>query len=900
MPGPGSDPRFFLCWSLTLVFAIALAAPRAGAQTYTYKPTPVDRCFGFGELRIGRGAGSPVSPLVHQVAAQSAEARSLCEQAIKDRPNEGRLYASLARVLALQGERAGALEAAQRGAELNAANARVLFGVMLAEGQGVARDYIAARVQFRRAASEGSAFAHYNDGAILANGWGVAADEGDAAAAFRQAAQQGDPLSMQILGQRYDKASAEQWFRKAAETMVTEGVREPLRVADIGRARLEAAPLLAWYEGKARAAEPWAQAYLGALYEGGQWVKQDYAAAARWYRMAGEAGNVPAQWRLAFFYREGRGVPRDEAEARRWGQMYEVKRCEDHERAEAGADACDRFAADGFDPQRAATGVDSFCMRHFAERAIPACSAAVKQSPPTVRYRTQLARAYAHTGRFAEARREAAAAAAAGSSASMILLGVMSQRGLGVPKDEADGLAWYRKAAEAGDPRGVSLVITSASNGIGVAKDSPEAKALMDAMQKRAWAAASAPRTLAERAAAGEARSQFNLAAQLEREKNYDEAIKWYQRAAAQGFGSAELNIAQMYEKGIGVKENKAEARLRYRKLADAGDGEARWRAARLAAADQDYAEALKFYNRSIRDGDQRAMVELGQMYEEGRGVPKDVRHAVELYERAAEQSRWARAKLGAMYLEGNGIPKDYEKARSWLQRAAADGNAAARNNLGLMHDRGLGVGVDHAAAADLYLAALGGGNVQARGNLESLFAEGRGAPEGAAALDWYRRGAEAGVMSAQYQLGRIYAKGEIVPRNDALAAEWLMKAAQQGHPAARKEAAELLYAMGNDMEAANLGHEGAARRLTAKLKAAGHAGADAELRRYLADAPRRFPPPPKWPEGMDREPGDDQSRTIAIRVGGVADMQSAAVNAATANAWDIIRWFPETDGKRR
>jgi hypothetical protein len=481
----------------------------------------------------------------------------------------------------------------------------------------------------------------------------------------------------------------------------------------------------------------------------------------------------------------------------------------------------------------------------------------------------------------------------------MILLGVMSQRGLGVPKDEVDGLAWYRKAADAGDPRGVSLVMTSVSSGIGVAKDSREGKALMDAMQKRSWATASAAPTLAERAAAGDARSQFNLAAQLEQEQNYDEAIKWYNRAAAQGFRSAELNLAQMYENGIGVKQNKAEARKRYRKLASLGDGEARWRAARLAAADQDYAEALQLYNRSIRDGDQRALVELGQMYEQGRGVPKDVRRAVELYERAAEQSRWARAKLGVLYLEGNEIPKDYEKARRWLQRAAADGNPAARNNLGLMYDRGLGVGVDHAAAADLYLAALRGGNVQARGNLESLFATGRGAPEGAAALDWYRRGAEAGVMSAQYQLGRIYAKGEIVPRNDELATEWLARAAEQGHPQARKEAAELYYAMGKDAEAVALGHEGAARRLSAKLKAAGHPDADAELHRYLANAPTRFPPPPVWPEGIARDPGDDPARSIAIRVGGVADFQSAAINAATANAWDIIRWFPETDSKR-
>jgi TPR repeat protein len=889
MASLGSDPRFFFSfWGLTLVFSFGALTPIfSGAQQY--KLTPVDQCFSFGHLRFGPG-GNNTYPLTSELAAKGAEARSLCEQAIKDRPNEGRLHATLARLRAIGGDRAGALEAARAGVALGDKTARVLLGVMLAEGQGVRRDYAAAREQFRLAARDDSPFARFNLGAILANGWGVEVDEGDAAATFLRAAKEGDPLAMQIAGQRYDQANAEPWFRKAAETMTTEGVREPLRIADIGRAALEVAPLLAWYESKARAGEPWAQGYLGALYEAGQWVKQDDAQAALWYRQAGEAGHMFAQWRMATFYREGRGgLPQDKAEANRWSMMWLIKRCDDHERAGAAANACDRLAADGFDPQRAAAGVDSFCMRHFAERAVAACSVAVKQSPATVRYRTQLARSLAHTGRFDEARREASGAAAAGSTASMIMLGAMSQRGLGVPANPVDALTWYRKAAEAGNERGVQLVLASIQKGVGIAKDSAEAKALSDAMRARMTPKA-AP-SLAERAAAGDAHSQFNLAAQLEQEKNYEEALKWYTRAAAQGFGLAELNVAQMYERGIGVKQDSAEARKRYRKLADAGDGEARWRAARLALGASDHDEALRLLNRSVRDDDYRAILDVGTMYEQGRGVKKDVGRAVELYERVGERSYWASAKLGTLYLQGDGIPQDYAKARARLQRAAGGGNAAARNNLGVMYERGLGVGVDHATAAELYFAALAGDNVQARGNLERLFAEGRGAPAGAARVAWYRRGADADIAAAQYRLGRMYAKGDAVPRNDEAALQWLMKAAQQGHPEARKEAGELLYALGRDMDAAALGHEGAARRLALKLAASGRPDAAAELNRFLADARSRVPPPPAYPDGIAQHPGADQSREIAVRVGGVGDIQINAISAVTADPWDIIRW---------
>ncbi len=880
--------------------ALAALALASDAWTQGYKPTPAHQCASLASVRIGAERGSGATALAHELAERLGEARSACEQAVKDQPKEARVYGNLARVRALGGDAAGALEAARRGTELGSPTAQVILGVMLAEGEHAPRDYAAAREHFRRAARGGSPYGHFNFGAILANGWGVEQDEADAAAAFLQAAQAGDALAMQLVAQRYDKPRAEHWLKKAAEAMTPEAPREPLRIARLGRAEIDSAALLAWYRQKARAAEPWAQAYLGMLHEAGQWVGQDYAAAAAWYRRAGEAGYVPAQWRLARFYNEGRGVPRDQAEARRWGQMSQVRRCDELERAEAGANACDRLAADRYDPSRVVPGVDSFCMRHVAERAVAACSAAVKQSPSNVRYRTQLARSLAHTGRLEEARREAGAAAAAGSTTAMILMGVMSQRGLGTEANGADALAWYRKAADLGDTRAVSLVTTSAFNGVGVAKDSPEAKALLEDMRNRPGPVYSAP-SLGSQAEKGDARAQHNLAAELEREKKYDEAIKWYARAAEQGFRPSEMNLAQMYEKGIGVNQDTAEARRRYRRLSELGDGESRYRAAKLAANAGDYPEALKLYERGSRDEDSRSILDLGELHEHGRGVPKDARRALALYHRVADQSRWARFKLGAMYLQHEGLPPDYAKAGHWLRRSADDGHPGARNNLGWMHEKGLGMKVDYAAARDLYLAALVGGNDQAKGNLESFFAEGRGAPSsGAAALEWYRAGAEAGISSAQYRVGMMYAKGDGVARNDRVAAEWLLKAAHQGHREAHKKAGELYFAMGDYLQAASLGHEGAARRLAEQLRQAGRPEAAAEILRILQEGQRRLPAAPTWPQGVSLDPGEDQQRTIMVRVAGVATIQGVGHDAAMGNVYDIIRWFPETDGKAK
>jgi TPR repeat protein len=885
--------------------ALALACAAAHSQTAKpapaqYTPTPVNRCDYFAATYAAPEFSS-VAPLLVDLQAKLPESRAACEQAVRDEPKTARLWGHLARLRAMALDGPGALEAARKGAELGSPTAEVIIGVMYADGVQLERDYPRAREHFMRAAKAGSAYAHFNLGVLAANGWGVLRDDAEAAAALRRAADGRDPLAMQILAQRYDAAGAERWLKKAAESLYADAAGTPLRIANPGAVAPDAAALVAWYQARAAAGEAWAEAYLGLLHEAGQWLAKDYAAAAARYRAAGEAGYVPAQHRMANFYREGKGVPRDEEESRRWAFMQQTRRCEALERAAAEANPCDRLAADRHDPQRMVEGLDSYCTRLFAGRAVSACTAAVKASPKTVRYHTQLARALAHTGRMEEARREASVAARAGSSAAMILLGVMSQRGLGTQVDEKAALAWYRRAAEAGDQRGVALVMTSAFGGIGVEKGSAEANALMAEMRPR-MAVRSAP-TMEEMAAKGNPREQHNLAAELERQKRYDEALQWYERAAAQGFRPSQLNLAQMYERGIGVAQDTMEARRRYRALAAQGDGEARYRAARLAADAADWAEAIPAYERLARDDDMRGLLDLGELYEQGRGVKQDGARAASLYERAAERSLWARYKLGVVYVEGKLVPQDYARARAWLERAARDDNREALNNLGNMYDRGLGVKPDALKARDYYFAALKRGEWHAKGNLERFYAEGRGAPAGSAALDWYREGAEHDIAAAQYRLGVMYLKGEGVGRDDKLALDWLLKAARQSHPEARKLAGELLHAAGRELEAMELGNEAAARALSAEMAAkSGRPDAAVAFMAQFLEYQRRMaalPPPPRA-EGLTLAVPADPVRTIAVRVASAGSVQGIGVDPSYASPDDIIRWFPEIDGRKK
>jgi TPR repeat protein len=88
--------------------------------------------------------------------------------------------------------------------------------------------------------------------------------------------------------------------------------------------------------------------------------------------------------------------------------------------------------------------------------------------------------------------------------------------------------------------------------------------------------------------------------------QDYTEAIKWFRKAADQGYAKAQLNIGWMYEKGEGVS--------------------------------QDYTEAMKWYRKAADQGDAEAQSNIGLMYEKGKGVTQDYAEAMKWYRKAADR----------------------------------------------------------------------------------------------------------------------------------------------------------------------------------------------------------------------------------------------------------------------
>ncbi|ENR5900654.1 sel1 repeat family protein, partial [Providencia stuartii] len=55
-------------------------------------------------------------------------------------------------------------------------------------------------------------------------------------------------------------------------------------------------------------------------------------------------------------------------------------------------------------------------------------------------------------------------------------------------------------------------------------------------------------------------------------EQDYQQALQWYQKGAEQDNELAQFNLAQMYDKGLGVRQSKSTAKIWYSKSCDNGN----------------------------------------------------------------------------------------------------------------------------------------------------------------------------------------------------------------------------------------------------------------------------------------------------------------------------------------
>jgi len=130
-------------------------------------------------------------------------------------------------------------------------------------------------------------------------------------------------------------------------------------------------------------------------------------------------------------------------------------------------------------------------------------------------------------GDYATALRILRQLAEQGNATAQSSLGLMYDKGKGVPQDYKEAVKWYRKAANQGNVNAQSNLGVMYGNGHGVTQD-------------------------------------------------YKEAVRWYRKAADQGNADAQFNLGVMYGNGHGVPQDYVQAHMWFNLAAAQGMDEAR------------------------------------------------------------------------------------------------------------------------------------------------------------------------------------------------------------------------------------------------------------------------------------------------------------------------------------
>ena len=233
--------------------------------------------------------------------------------------------------------------------------------------------------------------------------------------------------------------------------------------------------------------------------------------------------------------------------------------------------------------------------------------------------------------------------------------------------------------------------------------------------------------------------------------QNYNEAFKWYQKAADNGVTGAYTWLGVMYYNGQGVAQNYEKAFLWTKKAAENGAADAYVGLGVMyckgQGVAQNYGEAFQWFQKAVDNGDPVAYGWLVSMYYNGQGVSQNYGEAFKWTKKAAEKGiAAAYAGLGGMYYKGQGVAQNYNEAFKWYQKAADNGAADAYVGLGVMYCKGQGVAQNYNEA-----------------------------------FKWYQKAADNGVASAFAYLGEMYYAGDGVAQNYNEAFKWFQKAADNG-----------------------------------------------------------------------------------------------------------------------
>lgn len=261
--------------------------------------------------------------------------------------------------------------------------------------------------------------------------------------------------------------------------------------------------------------------------------------------------------------------------------------------------------------------------------------------------------------------------AQAGNSKYQFMLGIMYLKGIQVQKDSKQAYSWLAKAAEAGNSKAQYQVGNLYLNGIGTRKDKRVAFNWFEKAANQGIAKAQYMTGLMYATGRGT-------------HKDEETAKQWFKKASSNGNAKAASYLSKLKS----ISEGKQIAKYgdmsktpmnELRQIAEGENAAAQCEMGRrfhFSARKEttNYLKAANWYRKAFKNGSYNAADNLGVLYSQGKGVPKNLSKAHQLHKIAADNGFTnAKVNLGIELINGWGCQKDIEKAISYFRQASEE-----------------------------------------------------------------------------------------------------------------------------------------------------------------------------------------------------------------------------------
>ncbi|MCP4385353.1 MAG: sel1 repeat family protein [Hyphomicrobiales bacterium] len=455
-----------------------------------------------------------------------------------------------------------------------------------------------------------------------------------------------------------------------------------------------------------------AQYFLGSIYDNGrEGVERDRAEAVRWFRLAADQGDALAQASLGIMYSLGRGVPQDDIEAANWllKSVYQGNMEAQGPLAQIYTRGLDSFAA-------AAEQGDAEAQFHLAVMIESGLAQERNQTEAVKWYRKAAEQGHAAaqsslgalysfgrgvTQDFAESAKWYRRAAEQGFAAAQSYLGNAYYLGIGIPEDNAEAVKWWLQAADQGDAMAQYSLARAHALGEGLPQDDVQAFMWLSIAAQR-WTphdtearveADSLLESLAEQITLAQIAEARRLAGEWEPGERPRSRPEPVESEAADRLFEKGLEAVQRDDNSTAMvrRDEISTAREAWEPLAEQGyrvdvsqlgqiDAKAQTSmviiglvAYDVAFVSKDYALPLMVWQPLAELGNAEAQFNLGLLYSQGLGVPKDIVLAHMLFDLSSAELGASAAKSRddlAANMTPDQLAEAQRLARAWKPAA--------------------------------------------------------------------------------------------------------------------------------------------------------------------------------------------------------------------------------------